>query len=43
MFTDPSFMGQIVVMTATMIGNYGINAEDVESASGKPVMVALRE
>src|SRR5947199_4446962 len=32
--TDPSYRGQIVTMTYTEIGNYGINAEDVES--GKP-------
>jgi len=29
--TDPSYRGQIVVMTYTQIGNYGINQEDVES------------
>ena len=29
--TDPSYTGQIVVMTYPLIGNYGINAEDVES------------
>ena len=29
--TDPSYTGQIVVMTYPQIGNYGINAEDVES------------
>lgn len=29
--TDPSYKGQIVVMTYTQIGNYGINDEDVES------------
>jgi carbamoyl-phosphate synthase small subunit len=29
--TDPSYRGQIVTMTYPMIGNYGINAEDVES------------
>ena len=29
--TDPSYRGQIVVMTYPMIGNYGLNAEDVES------------
>jgi carbamoyl-phosphate synthase small subunit len=29
--TDPSYQGQIVTMTYTQIGNYGINAEDVES------------
>ena len=30
--TDPSYRGQIVTMTYTHIGNYGINSEDVESA-----------
>jgi carbamoyl-phosphate synthase small subunit len=30
--TDPSYRGQIVTMTYTQIGNYGVNAEDVESA-----------
>ncbi|HCO38932.1 MAG: glutamine-hydrolyzing carbamoyl-phosphate synthase small subunit [Aquificota bacterium] len=29
--TDPSYKGQILVMTYTQIGNYGINYEDVES------------
>lgn len=29
--TDPSYSGQIVVMTYTQIGNYGINQSDVES------------
>ena len=29
--TDPSYKGQIVVMTYTQIGNYGINTEDIES------------
>ena len=31
--TDPSYLGQIVVMTYPHIGNYGMNAEDVESRS----------
>src|SRR5512136_2053272 len=30
--TDPSYHGQIVVMTQPHIGNYGVNAEDDESA-----------
>jgi carbamoyl-phosphate synthase small subunit len=30
--TDPSYRGQIVTMTYTQIGNYGVNAADVESA-----------
>jgi carbamoyl-phosphate synthase small subunit len=29
--TDPSYCGQIVAMTYPMIGNYGVNEEDVES------------
>jgi carbamoyl-phosphate synthase small subunit len=29
--TDPSYRGQIVAMTYTEIGNYGVNLEDVES------------
>jgi carbamoyl-phosphate synthase small subunit len=29
--TDPSYKGQIVTMTYPLIGNYGINKEDVES------------
>ena len=31
MLTDPSFAGQIVMPTYPLIGNYGINARDVES------------
>lgn len=29
--TDPSYAGQIVVMTYPEIGNYGVNSEDIES------------
>lgn len=29
--TDPSYAGQIVTMTYPLIGNYGVNNEDVES------------
>ena len=29
--TDPSYAGQIVCMTYPLIGNYGVNEEDVES------------
>lgn len=29
--TDPSYKGQIVTMTCSHIGNYGVNAADVES------------
>jgi len=31
--TDPSYKGQIVTMTYPLIGNYGINTRDVESAA----------
>ncbi|MEE8423900.1 MAG: carbamoyl phosphate synthase small subunit, partial [Thermodesulfobacteriota bacterium] len=30
--TDPSYKGQIVTMTYPLIGNYGVNKEDVESS-----------
>lgn len=42
-FTDPSYLGQIVVMTATMIGNYGINDADVESDKPQITGVVVRE
>ena len=29
--TDPSYAGQIVTMTYPLIGNYGVNQEDIES------------
>lgn len=35
--TDPSYKGQIVTMTYTQMGNYGINGEDVESFGGPKV------
>ncbi|MFL5762622.1 MAG: glutamine-hydrolyzing carbamoyl-phosphate synthase small subunit [Bacteroidia bacterium] len=34
-FTDPSYFGQIIVTTSVHIGNYGVNAEEVESDSIK--------
>jgi carbamoyl-phosphate synthase small subunit len=42
-FTDPSYLGQIVVMTAPMIGNYGINEDDMESARPQVSGVVVRE
>lgn len=42
-FTDPSYLGQIVVMTAPMIGNYGINDEDLESTRPQVTGVVVRE
>ncbi|MEG2381256.1 MAG: carbamoyl-phosphate synthase domain-containing protein, partial [Oscillospiraceae bacterium] len=37
--TDPAFCGQILVKTYPLIGNYGINFEDMES--DKPAITAL--
>jgi len=34
-FTDPSYFGQILVMTGDHIGNYGVNEYEVESDSVK--------
>jgi len=42
-FTDPSYSGQIVTMTAPMIGNYGVNDEDMESDRPHVSGVVLRE
>ena len=42
-FTDPSYRGQIVVMTAPQIGNYGVNAEDPESSAPQIAGVVVRE
>jgi carbamoyl-phosphate synthase small subunit len=42
-FTDPSYLGQIVVMTAPMIGNYGVNEEDMESPGPQVSGVVVRE
>ena len=42
-FTDPSYIGQIVVMTAPMIGNYGINSFDQESQRPQIAGVVVRE
>ncbi|MEP6730759.1 MAG: glutamine-hydrolyzing carbamoyl-phosphate synthase small subunit [bacterium] len=42
-FTDPSYRGQIVVMTAPMIGNYGVNPSDPESGAAQVAGVVVRE
>jgi carbamoyl-phosphate synthase small subunit len=41
--TDPSYAGQIVVMTAPQQGNYGANGEDPESARVRVAGFAVRE
>lgn len=32
MLTDPSFAGQLLTLTYPLVGNYGVNPEDVESS-----------
>jgi len=41
--TDPSYAGQILTMTATQVGNYGVNLEDVESAKPQVAGFVIRE
>ncbi len=41
--TDPSYAGQIVVMTSPMIGNYGVNGEDPESGAVQVAGFVVRE
>lgn len=41
--TDPSYYGQIVTMTYPLVGNYGINLEDMESSSAKVKAFIVRE
>jgi carbamoyl-phosphate synthase small subunit len=41
--TDPSYKGQIVVMTYPLIGNYGMNEDDAESQGPKVEGFVVRE
>ena len=41
--TDPSYSGQMVTMTYPLIGNYGVNPEDVESAKVQVAAFIVRE
>ncbi len=41
--TDPSYKGQIVTMTYPLIGNYGINSEDIESGKIQAEAFVVRE
>jgi len=43
MLTDPSYAGQIVVPTYPMMGNYGINSEDIESRRIQVAGFVVRE
>lgn len=41
--TDPSYRGQVVTMTYPLIGNYGVNPEDVESDRIQVAAFVVRE
>jgi carbamoyl-phosphate synthase small subunit len=41
--TDPSYFGQIVTLTAPMIGNYGVNDEDTEASAPRASGLVVRE
>jgi carbamoyl-phosphate synthase small subunit len=41
--TDPSYFGQIVTMTASQIGNYGVNDADAEAGGPKASGFVVRE
>ena len=41
--TDPSYKGQIVTMTYPLIGNYGVNLQDVESWRPHASVFVIRE
>ncbi|RLB99707.1 MAG: carbamoyl phosphate synthase small subunit, partial [Deltaproteobacteria bacterium] len=41
--TDPSYRGQMVTMTYPLVGNYGVNPEDVESGQIQVSAFLLRE
>ena len=43
LLTDPSYVGQIVNMTYPLIGNYGVNPEDIESDSPKVRGLIVRD
>jgi carbamoyl-phosphate synthase small subunit len=41
--TDPSYKGQIITMTYPLIGNYGVNSQDVESWKPHAAGFVIRE
>jgi len=41
--TDPSYSGQMVTMTYPLVGNYGVNSEDVESAQIQVAAFIVKE
>lgn len=43
MLTDPSFAGQLLTLTYPLVGNYGVNPEDVESGRIQVAGFIVRE
>ena len=41
--TDPSYKGQMVAMTYPLIGNYGVNEDDIESSNPQADAFIVRE
>jgi carbamoyl-phosphate synthase small subunit len=41
--TDPSYYGQLVTMTYPLIGNYGVNPEDMESDAIQAEAILVKE
>ena len=41
--TDPSYSGQMVVMTYPLIGNYGVNPDDIESGRIQVAAFVVKE
>lgn len=42
-FTDPSYYGQVLVMTASHIGNYGVHEQEVESEGMKVAGMVIKK
>jgi carbamoyl-phosphate synthase small subunit len=42
-FTDPSYYGQVLVMTTAHIGNYGVHAQEVESSGIKVAGMIIKK
>ena len=42
-YSDPSYSGQIVTLTYPLIGNYGVNADDMESSGPRVAGVIVKE
>jgi carbamoyl-phosphate synthase small subunit len=42
-FTDPSYYGQVLVMTTAHIGNYGVHLDEVESKSMKVAGMIIKK